>query len=162
MIRTAIPFGYLFIALLLLITFGFGVVSFIWGCRKHSSQAKWLGVGIILLVSALVAVEIAFDSSLEWNPTIHSDTEIVGTWTDHRETLTLVPNNTFDYRTATRTVSGSWTRNDWNLYLHNTDFSATMRFIQFRGRYRLMAHPPSDPDMWDGDLGLSRNPEPRD
>jgi hypothetical protein len=156
MIRTAIPFGYLFIALFLLAGFGFGIVSFIWGCRKHSRGAKWLGGGLVVLVSTIVAADVVFDGNLEWNPQIHNDAETAGTWADYREMLILATNSTFDYHSSTRTVNGTWTRDDWNLYLHGADFAATMRFVQFRGRYRLMTHPPGDPDMWDGDLGLSR------
>lgn len=156
MIRTAIPFGYLFIAIFLLAGFGFGVLSFVWGCRKDSRRAKWLGGGIVALVCTLVAAEFVFEGNLEWNPQINNDTEIIGTWADHGEMLILATNSTFNYDNSAHIVSGTWTRDDWNLYLHGTNFSATMRFVQFRGQYRLMTHPPGDPDLWDGDPGLSR------
>jgi len=157
MFRTAIPFGYLVVALFLLAGFGFGVVIFARGWRRHSRSAKWLGGGIVALICGIVAAQVVFEGDLEWNPLIHNDTEIVGRWADHRETLTLATNSTFSYSNSARMVDGTWTRDDWNLYLHGTNFSATMRFVQFRSQYRLMTHPPEgDPDMWDGDLGLSR------
>jgi hypothetical protein len=154
--------GYLFGALFLFAGFGFSIVSFVRGCRKHSRRAKWLG-GIGFLISTLVAVGVVvegvFEGDLELNPWINNDAEIAGTWADHRVMLTLATNHTFNYHSSTGTVSGTWNRDDWHLYLNGSNFGATMRFVQFRGQYRLMNHlsmnHPIDPKIWD-DLGLSR------
>jgi hypothetical protein len=156
MIRTAIPFGYLFIALFLVAGFVFGIICIIWGYRKHSRRAKWLGGGIVAIVIALGVAQDFYDRNLEWNPPIETDAEITGTWADSSETLTLSTNAIFTYHNAARTENGTWTRDDWNLHLHSTNFETSMRFVQYRSIYHLMRQPPDDPDMWDGNLGLSR------
>jgi hypothetical protein len=156
MIRTAIPFGYLFIALFLFAAFVLGLVVFIWGLCRHSRLARWLGGSVVVAVPALVAAEMWFDSAQEWNPTIGSDSEIVGTYADRRETITLAPDKSFTYCAGSQISTGTWGRDDWNLYLTNSNHSSTLRFIQFRGRYRLLTHPPEDPDQWNGDLGLQK------
>jgi hypothetical protein len=128
MIRTAIQFGYAFIALFLTAAFLGGIVAFILGWRFRSRVAKWSGLGIAVIVVAVVVSNVMFERSIEWNPTIKSDAEIIGIWS----------------------------RDDWNLYLRGESYTNTMRFITFRERYRLMTHPPGDPDEWDGDLGLKQ------
>lgn len=154
--HTATPIIYYFISLLLLAAFVFGVGAFVWGHRKHSRRAKWLGGGLVALVIILVLAQLGFNAALDWNPQILSDAEIVGTWTDRGVTITLAANGTFTYQIAAGTASGTWTRDDWNLHLQSAGVSDTMRFVQFRGQYRLMPHPPANPDAWDGYLGLSR------
>jgi hypothetical protein len=151
--------GYLFMILFLLAGFGFSVVSFVAGCRKNSIRAKWLG-GIVAFVCILLTVEVVFkvifEDNLEMNPWINNDAEVVGTWADQGAMLTLATNHTFNYLTSARTVNGTWARDDWNLRLNGSNFGAIMRFVQFRGRFRLMTHPPEgEPTMWD-DVGLSR------
>ena len=151
------PFGFLFAAFFLLAGLGFGVVSFVWGCRRHSRGAKWAGAGIVALVCALVAVEVAFENDLEWNPQILADAEICGAWAGPKATLTLATNRTFNYQSSARTVSGTWTRDDWNLYLRATNYTTTMRFMQYRGQFHLLTDPPTgDPDLWNGGLGLTQ------
>jgi len=154
MIRTAIPFGYLFIALFFLAAFVAGVVALIVGVRRRSPRARWLAAALCAFVLIVIVTEVAYDSSLEWNPTIGGDSQIVGAWIDHGQTMTLASDHTFTYQTASQTAHGTWTRDDWNLYLRGDSYSGTMRFVQFHGIDRLMTHPPDDPDTWDGDLGL--------
>jgi hypothetical protein len=154
MIRTAMPFGYLFIALFLLAWFVLGICIFVWGWRRRSRPARWIGGAAVDIVTAIVLSEVAFDAALEWAPSITSDDLVIGTWTGGSETLTLASDNTFSYHTRSQTSTGTWTRDDWNLSLHGASYSGTMRFVEFRGMYRLMTHPPIDPDAWDGDLGL--------
>jgi hypothetical protein len=91
---------------------------------------------------------------LEWNPTIASDADVLGTWVDRTQTITLAANYTFTDRAPSQFTTGTWTRHDWNLYLRGGNYSATMRFVKFRAVYRLITNPPGDPDTWDGDLGL--------
>lgn len=153
MIRTAISFGYLFIALCLLAVFIAGAGALIWGWRRRSLRARWLGAALCASVFILCAADLAFDSTLEWNPAI-GDSQVVGVWTDCHQTLTLASDYTFAYQTTGGTARGTWTREDWNLYLLGDSYSGTMRFVQFRGQQRLMTHPPDDPGTWDGELGL--------
>ena len=154
MLRTAIPFGYLFIALFLLTIFLAGVATFVVGLRRRSAGWRWVGAELCACVAVVIVADMAFESALEWNPKIDSDSQIVGTWTDDGRTITLGSDHAYTYKAGAQTTRGTWTRDDWNLYLHGDADSGTMRFIQFHGSYRLMTHPPEDPDAWDGDLGL--------
>ena len=154
MIRTAVPFGYLFIAIFLLGVFVVGLAAFIWGWRRRSVPTRWLGVSMCAFVIIVIVANASFDSALEWNPTIGGDSEVIGTYTDQSQTITLTSDQVFTYQTAEQTRHGTWTRDDWNLYLRSDSYSSTMRFVQFRGKYRLMTNPPEDPDAWDGDIGL--------
>ena len=154
MIRTAMPFGYLFIALFLLAAFVAGISIFVLGWRRRSRIAKLFGCGMVCTVVALIVANLWFESALEWNPTIGNDAEVVGIWADHTQKITLGADKTFTYGTSSQLINGTWTRDGWNLYLRGVNYSAAMRFVQFRGSYRLMTHPVDDPDMWDGDLGL--------
>ena len=156
MIRTAIPFGYLFIALLLGAILLTGSALGIWGCFRRRRAALILGSAMVLGVIGLVIAEVAFEASMEWNPSITDDSRVVGTWADDRETITLRADHTVDYRSDTEGFSGRWSRDDWNLHLTAEGVDSMMRFITFRDELRLMTDPPDDPDMWDGDLGLIR------
>lgn len=163
MIRTAIPFGYLFIALFLIVILVSGICLVIWGwfCLviwgwfSRSRTAQWLGVGIAGSVVSLIVYNVAIEASLEWNPIISSDAEIIGTWTGRSQTIILSLNNTFSYSTPTENTGGTWTRDDWSLHLKG-GYSGTMRFVRFLEHYRLMTNPPIDPDMWDGNIGLKK------
>ncbi len=152
MIRTAIPFGYHFIALFLLAAFALGVGMFVVGLRRRSAYWRWVGAALCAAIVFVVAGNAAFDSAIEWNPTIASDEQIIGTWTGGGESVALAADHTFVYQAGSQTTRGTWTRNDFNLYLDGSSPNGTMRFIQFRGVYRLLPHVPNDLDAWDGDL----------
>ncbi len=154
MIRTAIPFGYLFIALLLLAAFVAGIAVFVWGWLRRSRLARWIGAALCACVVVLVVADVAYDSALELNPSIDNDSQILGTWTGDGQVVKLAADHTFTCQTGSQTARGTWTRDDFNLYLYGGSYTGTMRFIQFRGVYRLLPHALGDPDTWDGDLGL--------
>jgi len=156
MIRTAIPFGYPFIALILGAVLLTGAALAIWGWMRQRRAALILGSTVVVGVIGLVIVQVAFESSMEWNPSITDDSRVVGTWADDRETITLRADHTVDYRSDTEGFAGRWSRDDWNLHLTAESVDSMMRFITFRDELRLMTAPPDDPDMWDGDLGLIR------
>lgn len=156
MIRTAIPCGYLLIVLFFGTGFFLGIGLLIAGLLRRNRLLAWTGGGMVAAIVVVVAVELWFEASMVWNPRIGSDAEVVGTWVGKDETLTLASDKTFSRRTGSGTSAGTWSRYHWNLTLSSKESSDKMLFIQFRGRNRLMTHPPEDPDMWDGDLGLKR------
>ena len=158
MLWTAIPFGYLFIALFLLATFVVGGVTFVVAWRRRSAVGRRVGAILCAFVVVGIVGEVAYDDELEWNPMISSDSQIVGTWTAPARTLILSPAHTFMDQADARTTRGTWVRDDWHLSLHGDSYSGTMRFTQLHGSYRLLTHPPNNPDMWDGGLGLQLNP----
>ncbi len=156
MIRTAIPLGYVFIALFLGAVLLTGAVIVVWGWLRRRRAALILGSAMVLGVVGLVVVDMAFEASMEWNPSITDDSRVVGTWADGRKTITLRADHTVDYRSDSEGFTGRWSRYDWNLHLTAEGVDSAMRFITFRDELRLMTNPPDDPDMWDGDLGLIR------
>ena len=154
--RTALPFGYLLIAIVLGVVFIAGAWLAIRGWSRQKHAACVVGVSMVLGSLGLVVAQIIFDESMEWNPVIYEDSRIVGRWKDKRETVTLRADHTVDYTSDTEGFSGKWMRDDWNLRLVAKDVDVMMRFISFRGELRLLTNPSGDPDMWDGDLGLER------
>ncbi|MCB1211641.1 MAG: hypothetical protein KDK97_20120 [Verrucomicrobiales bacterium] len=156
MIRTAIPFGYLFIALILGAVLLTGAALAIWGWMRRRRAALIFGWTMVFSVIGLVIVQVAFESSMEWNPSITDDSRVVGTWADDRETIMLRADHTVDYRSDSERFTGRWSRDDWNLHLTAEGVDSMMRFISFSDELRLMTSPPDDPDMWNGDLGLIR------
>lgn len=154
MFRTALPFGYLVIALALIAILVAGTALLIAGLRRRQSRTKWFGGALIAAVILAGLAEFAFDTSLEWNPVIASDTEITGVWQDDDERLTLRPDHTYLYEDETHSSSGIWKRQDWNLFLEGKITTVTMRFIQLGADYRLLPRPPVESDLWDGDTGL--------
>jgi hypothetical protein len=135
----------------ILAVFVVGVFFFVrW--RRHSHRVRWVGVALSALVVIFVIWQSVIDANLEWNPSISDDSQVVGTWTGRGQGITLSPDHTFIRQIDSQTGRGTWRRDDWNLYLEGA--SLPMRFVQFRGQYRLLINPPGDPDNWDGDLGL--------
>lgn len=158
MIRTAIPFGYLFIVLMLGAVFLAGAALAVWGWTGRRRAALVTGSLMVLSVAGLVIAQLVFESSMEWNPSIADDSHVVGTWADDRETITLRADHTVEYRSDNEAFPARWSRNDWNLHLTAEGVDSMMRFIRFRDELRLMSNLPEDPDLWDGSLGLVRRP----
>jgi len=156
MLRTAIPFGYLFIALILGAALVIGIAFLVFGLLRRRTGLICVGSVISLGIIGLVVYQLTFDAAMEWNPSIPDDAQVIGTWASDRETVTLRPDHTVDYRSDTEGFTGRWTREEWNLRLTADNVDSSMRFISFREDLRLMTNQPADPDMWDGDLGLSR------
>jgi hypothetical protein len=163
MIRTEIPFGYLFIFLFVAVSLvlGFVVVclSFLTPFRKF----RWFSAGSYLAYIGLIIVVAVINvtGEPEWNPEIKNDREVVGIWTDPHHKLELTADHHFTYLDHEVTTTGVWARDDWNLYLKNdasvsNDSARLFRFIEYQGHYRVLTNPPGDPDGWDGDYGLSR------
>lgn len=98
----------------------------------------------------------------EWNPEIGSDQEITGVWTEGHDRLELSADGHYIYGTPPAIKTGTWTREGWNLYLKPGVFDqfenfTLMRFIEYHGHYRILTHPPDEPDELFFDHGLSKN-----
>jgi len=155
MIRTAIPFGYLIIALFLFAIVVIGILVFFFAGRFGFPRARWGGLVAVGLVVALVFADVAFSAKLELNPWIQSNASVIGTWSDGSQALTLTSDGSFKHETESGFTEGTWEREDWNLELHSGGNAITyMRFIQYGDELRLLTSPLGDPDTWDGDLGL--------
>ena len=164
MFRTAIPFGYLFIAVALFGLLIVGLTCFVIGWRTQTRPLQMIGAGLSFAVVGMIAVDMIMDSLLEWNPLVRNDATVIGTWSGERsmwkdlaETITLRADHTYEYHSDEERFSGKWDRNDWNLHITaEGGIDLMMRFIEYSGELRLLHHPPDDPDTWDGDLGLKR------
>ena len=147
--------GYLLAALFFLAAFLF--IAWFW---REGSRWRSIGMPLLLVgafgIMALVVSRCAVGAELEWNPAIRGDAEVFGPWENRTEMVALRPDHTFDYRIGSQTTTGTWTRDDWNLYLHKGHATGTMKFVKYRRHLRLMTHALGDPDAWDGDLGLER------
>jgi hypothetical protein len=141
-----------------LVSAGLAVFSFF----TKSIPFRWISC-LGLIAYTLVALSIAdrFISEPEWNPDIKADHEVVGVWGDWHHTLQLKSDHHYTYEHDGTVTKGVWNRDDWNLYL-KTDASVpngsaiTFRFIEYKGRLRVLTHELGDPDGWDGDTGLSK------
>lgn len=148
----------------MMLTFLLGLGAFVLGLfmalagRKLWRPLFWPGVALMSLVGAWVIAGIYQDAMLEWNPMIREDAQIIGTWTDGRETITLHADHRFDYHTPEQRFSGIWSRNDWTLLVQARGIAPEMRFVMYGSKTYLMPHVPMDPDHWNGDLGLERAP----
>lgn len=163
MFRTAIPFGYLFIALFLGGLLLVGVTCFVLGWRTRRRSLQMMGAVLSLTVIGLITADVVMNSLVEWNPLVREDKAVLGTWLrerdfwmDFSETIILRADHSFEYHSDTEGFAGKWERYDWNLHLAAKGINSTMRFIEYSGELRLLSHPPEDPDLWSGDLGLKR------
>lgn len=150
------PFGHLIMMLFWGVVFSGGVLLFLLGRWLRKRSLQLIGGSIVTLVVALVVRDVVVDSQTDWNPLFAPDSEIAGTWSDSREKMILHPDHTFTYHSGKDRFSGTWSRQDWNLYLHLKSRAEhrEMRVIRYFGKLRLMTHPPEDPDSWDGNVGL--------
>jgi hypothetical protein len=155
MIFSAIPLVMAFLAGLALLAYSF---------ITRSRRLRRFSVIFMLMSAGIAAVFIIAGTIMEpeWNPKIGNDQEVVGVWTKGQERLELIADGHFVYGIPPTAKIGSWARDDWNLYLKPGVFkpgepSNVMRFIQFHGHYRILTHPPDEPDSWNHDYGLSKN-----
>ena len=102
----------------------------------------------------LLSADAYFSSLMDWNPVIQSESQVLGTWADERETIILHAHHRLDYHFWNEGFSGAWSLNDWNLRLKADGVDCEMRFVRYGGELRLMTDPPEDPDMWNGRIGL--------
>ena len=84
-------------------------------------------------------------SATDLNPLIRSDAEIIGNWSGKNESLMLSANKSFKYKTPAQVVSGTWAREDFNLYLKDNSGSCcnNMRLITFHNQYFILTDPPN-------------------
>jgi hypothetical protein len=77
--------------------------------------------------------------------------DIVGSWRDGAQALTLRADRTF-HLTGPATTTGAWDLREQELSLAGMK----ARVIKVSGAYRIVPSFPDDPDLWDGRLGFAR------
>jgi len=164
--------GTILITLTSLVMFGFGVLAHsllevvvavlgltiaLHGWKRRQLPMKLAGTSMIMLVVLEIFIGNWFVFQVESNPLIRSDAEILGTYSGKHLTVSILPDGTCIYDEYSIKKTGIWSRDDWNLLLSGTNLSVQMRFIQFRGKYRLQEDNGRDPDeiaWWE--IGLKR------
>lgn len=152
------PFGGLVILALIAVALIAGLTVAIVG--RKSKRTLSMGVLIIaapwmllLLLAALSPHEID-----EWNPSIHSDSEIIGEWKIDGSSVTIQPDSSFAAAIQGDVFKGNWIRKDWNLFL--TDMNGAehqMRFVQDRGELILLPNLPEHDHFAPGTMALKRS-----
>ncbi len=128
-------FSLLFV-LLQVWVFGFGIKKY--GFNKSQRIAMALA---FLTPILLVTFRGLITPNIEWNPLIKSDSEIVGSWVDDKELLTISDNHTFKLIVGGSEYNGGWNLDDWNLTF---DYYSTgmpydyLRVIQHSNKYHLV------------------------
>jgi len=168
--RTAIPFGYLIFALILLISSLWAAKSIFHLCWKKNfrSVKLYFALGLLLVNSAYAYVNIAFEHDLNLNPTF-VEADVFGEWQDGNSRLSLLKDGTAvlnldkEYRTRLGLENGKgyWNKHqDFEISIgkgqkESGSKSAFLRVVIFNSKYRIIDYP-EDGDMWDGDLGFKR------
>jgi hypothetical protein len=159
MLRSALPFGASFLYLFLFGSIVSGCVFLLIGWRWNSAFLKRSGLVLAVAGSGLLCADTYYNSLMDWNPVIQSESQVFGTWADERETITLHGDHRVDYHSWNEGFSGTWSLDDWNLRLQAEGVDSPMRFIRYDGELRLMTDPPEDPDGWNGRAGLRQKHE---
>ncbi len=139
-------FSILF-TLLQIWVFGFGIKKY----GFNNSQCLAMALSFLIPI-LLVSIRALITPSIEWNPLIRSDSEIVGNWVYDREILTISENHTFKLRVDDTEYSGDWSLDDWNLTF---DYYSTgmpydyLRVIHHSDKYHLVKDTlDRDPGAW--------------
>src|SRR5437879_232782 len=95
MIRTAIPFGYLFIYFGLFVGFSFGLAMVVWGVHGKSKSAAIFGAWIALGIAAFLIADCVMEARTEWAPHISGNGEIIGAYGQPDDGVELNADATF-------------------------------------------------------------------
>jgi len=153
---TAIPFGYLVFYLGLLALFLGGVAGLV-VALWHQPRRPWVALtGALGAVFALAVfgINVEADAALDLNPSIPSDSALLGTWRSRHATLTLSPDGSYHCSAQAACgrlgVTGRWQRSEeFDVRLVGAQDSVLYRVVRYRGILRLTEEM-EDPDMWDG------------
>jgi hypothetical protein len=139
-------FSILF-TLLQIWVFGFGIKKY--GFNK--SQCIVMALSFLTPI-ILVSISELTTPNIEWNPLIRNDTEIVGSWIDDKELLTINEDHTFKLIVGDSEYSGGWSLDDWNFTF---DYYSTgmpydyLRVIHHSNKYHLVKGTlDRGPDAW--------------
>lgn len=131
-----------FLAPLTLATIVTGALVAIKG--RKSSPRIYIGIGIASLpFITFISLAIISPGVDEWNPTIKHDSDIIGSWRGDQQKIRLHRDFSFGAQLEGKSLTGTWSRDDWNLYLTDNSGSLhTMRFIEDSNELLLLPYPP--------------------
>lgn len=146
------PFGGLFILAGIAGSFFLGLAIAIVG--RRSKIFLITGVGIIVAPWALlILASVLIPGIDEWNPTIESDSEAVGSWEGDGYKIELKRDATFVMQHGSKSSSGIWRRMDWNVYFtFDHEPERYMRFVEDSGELLLLPEPPNDESFQPGPI----------
>ena len=138
------PFGGLIMLAAIAVFFIVGVCITIVG--RKSRRRVVSGIFIIItpwiLLSLLYLVSPRID---DWNPSLSSDSAAWGTWEGDGYVVELKSDSTYTAQLKDESISGTWKRMDFNVYLSTSDNQERyMRFVEDSGILLLLPDPPRD------------------
>lgn len=168
-VRTAVPFGYLLLAVGWVV--GTSALAVIMLCGIHRRKVASLGFfastavfcfGVLIFVANIVS-----PVRLEFNP-LFSEDDLIGSWvqgtsgfdfeSESVATFSLEPE--LRNRLGVSNGDGYWEKTgDFDISIGNESISQTaiMRVVRHGDELRIIIQDFSDLDMWDGDLGFGKS-----
>ncbi|MFV1761497.1 hypothetical protein VWY69_00235 [Phaeobacter sp. A90a-4k] len=167
--RTAIPFGYLFLAVGWVVGMSALAVIMLHGIhRRKVASLGFFASSIGFCFGALIfTANIVFPEQIEINQPF-SEADLIGSWTQGASGFVFENENvaTFSLESELRdrlgvaNGDGHWEKSgDFNISIGNQSISqtATLRVIRSGDELRLIIEDFEDWDMWNGDLGFRKS-----
>ena len=150
------PLGGLFILAGIAGCFLIGL-TIVLACRR-SRIFVISGIGIMLAPWALLFLaSILIPEIDEWNPTIRSDSEALGSWEGDGYAIELRRDATFTMQHGSEKSSGTWRRMDWNVHFSTEhEPERYMRFVEDSNELLLLPEPPDDESFQPGPIMKKR------
>ncbi len=135
------PFGGMIVLIAIVVCLLIGVCKVI-GDRK-SNKSGLFGIVIIaapwVLFGLLKMISPGID---EWNPTVEYESEAWGVWEGDGYEVELKSDSTFTAVLKSESISGTWKRDDWNIFLTTTRGEERyMRLVEDGGELLLPPNP---------------------
>jgi hypothetical protein len=146
------PFGGLLLLAAIAASFIVGLLVLVTGRKRN--KMLFAGVGIIAAPWFLLALLAILSPGIdEWNPILASDSAAWGTWEGDEYSIVLKPDSTYSANLKGESISGSWRRMDFNVYLSGGNVDERyMRFVEDSGDLLLLPDPPRDESPYPGPI----------
>lgn len=167
-VRSAIPFGYLLLALGWIVGMSALAVVMLRGIRRRNfASLRFFVSAAGFCFGALIFVaNIVFPDRLEFNP-LFSVEDLIGSWAQGASSFDFENGNTATFflepelrnRLGVSNGGGYWEKSgDFSISIGNQSVSQTaiLRVVRYEDELRIIIQDFSDLDMWDGDLGFRK------
>jgi len=150
------PFGGLIFLAFIAASLIIGLLVIVISRKRKIAVLTGLGIiaGPWCLLALLAIISPGID---EWNPILTSDFDAWGTWEGDGYTVVLNPDSTYTANLDGQSLSGSWRRMDFNVYLSSSSAQERyMRFVEDSGELLLLPDPPRDESTNPGPITKKR------